>query len=56
MVVPYIALVAAFCTALVFAVQHVRRASPVDTEVATGVPNDVLRDERPFSPAGLPNL
>lgn len=38
MVVPYIALVAAFGTALVFAIQHVRRASPVDMEVATGVP------------------
>ena len=38
MVVPCIALVAAFGTALVFAIQHIRRASPVDTKVATDVP------------------
>ena len=38
MVVPCIALVAAFGCALVFAIQHIRRASPVDTKVATGVP------------------
>ena len=38
MVVPCIALVAAFGTALVFADQHIRRASPVDTKVATDVP------------------
>lgn len=38
MVVPCIALVAAFGTALVFAIPHIRRASPVDTKVATDVP------------------
>jgi len=38
MVVPYLALVAAFGAALVFAIQHSRRASPVDTKVATDVP------------------
>ena len=38
MVVPYLALVAAFGAALVFAIQHIRRASPVDTKVATDVP------------------
>ena len=38
MVVPSIALVAAFGAALVFAIQHIRRASPVDTKVATDVP------------------
>src|SRR6476646_7973668 len=38
MVVPCIALVAAFGTALVFAIPHIRRASPVDTMVATDVP------------------
>ena len=43
MVVPCIALVAAFGTALVFAIQHIRRASPVDTKVAT----DVLAVSKP---------
>src|SRR6476661_5728759 len=38
MVVPCIALVAAFGTALVLAIPHIRRASPVDTMVATDVP------------------
>ena len=37
-IVPLLALVAAFGTALVFAIQHFRRASPVDTKVATDVP------------------
>ena len=43
MVVPCIALVAAFGTALVFGIQHIRRASPVDTKVAT----DVLAVSKP---------
>jgi len=38
MFVPYIALVAAFGTALVFALQHIRRAPPIDTKVTTDVP------------------
>jgi hypothetical protein len=39
MVVPCIALVAAFGTALVFAIQYIHRASsPVDSKVATDVP------------------
>ena len=54
-VVPYIALVAAFGTALVFAIQHFRRASPVDTKVATDVPavSKPALDPRAQDPAAL---
>jgi nucleoid-associated protein YgaU len=37
-VVPFMALVAAFGMALVFAIQHVRREPPVDTKAATAAP------------------
>ena len=54
-VVPYVALVAAFGTALVFAIQHIRRALPVDTKVATDVPavSKPALDPRAQDPAAL---
>ena len=55
MVVPCIALVAAFGAALVFGIQHIRRASPVDTKVATDVPavSKPALDPRAQDPAAL---
>jgi hypothetical protein len=38
MVVPFVAFVAAFGLALVFAIQHVRREPPVDIKAATAAP------------------
>src|SRR5437016_1743784 len=38
MIVPFMAFVAAFGLALVFAIQHVRREPPVDTKAATAAP------------------